>query len=364
MFSLNKKHIYFTFYLLSLLFTSITNAQEKKTIVNGTIYDETNETVPFVTVGILNKAIGTASSEDGEFALLVTENELNDTLYVSSLGFDTYKIKVKEYINKKDRKIILKENIVSLDAVKLLHPIDYVKNALKNLKNNTLSKTHVKEILYRRAATENGKAKFFVENYVKLKGRGPGYWMGTMQVTEMRKSADYRFWKRKQFNHSMEHMNNANPLTPNDSNHAVNLKKLNWKKTGSSSYDGNDVVILEGTQKDILNKITLYVGIEDYKIYRIERGNALFIYKEHPSGRMCLSYYKNQWGFGNKAKIPKYVHGTPGETLNYKLEAYVMDVITDKKKTKIIPYGVRMDMGSLNLPYHPEFWKKLNDTVP
>ncbi|WP_010135914.1 carboxypeptidase-like regulatory domain-containing protein [Ochrovirga pacifica] len=344
-----------------IFITSTIIAQDKKIILKGTIYDEVNETVPFVTVGIVNKTIGTASTEDGEFALMITPTELTDTLYVSSLGFDTFRMKVQDYLDSKERKIVLKESVVSLDAVVLLKPKDYMENALKSLKNNTLSKKpHVKEILYRRFASEDGKAKFFVENYIKYKDRGPAYWMGRFQVKEARKSVDYRFWKHTQWKHSIEYMSEVNPIRPGDSFHKRNLKKFEWKKTGSSSYEGEDVVILEGTNPEkSWEKMTFYVGIDNYKIYRIERGDALYIYKKHKDGKMYLSYYCNQWGFP-KDKMPSNIIGTVGETLHYKAEAFVLNVITDKKKTKIKDYGLGLDMGSLDLPYHPEFWQKLN----
>ncbi|NIJ45267.1 hypothetical protein FHR24_001706 [Wenyingzhuangia heitensis] len=348
--------------LLILLMISIhqLTAQEKKIKITGLILDETKETVPFVTVGIVNKSIGTASTEDGEFSLLVSKNELQDTLYVSSLGFDTYKIKVDEFLAKKDRSIVMIENVVNLTTLKLLTPKEYVLKAIKNLKKNTLSKPHVKEILYRRAASEDGVAKFWVENYIKQKDRGPANWMGRIQVTEARKSADYRFWKRTQWRHSIVSMHEVNPFTPSDSEHARNLKKFTWKKTGDSSYEGEDVLILEGQNPDKKwEKITVYIGLDSYKVYRIERGRTLYIYKKHKSGKVHLSYFKNEWGFP-KHMIPRELHGTAAETLHYRMEAFVLNVETDRKKTNIVDYGFDKDMGSLDLPYHPEFWKSLN----
>ncbi|MGY6647353.1 carboxypeptidase-like regulatory domain-containing protein [Wenyingzhuangia sp. IMCC45574] len=353
--------LYFLLFLFSV--TAHVYGQTKKIILNGTIYDEMNETVPFVTVGILNKAIGTASTEDGEFALMVTENELNDTIYVSSLGFDSFKMKVQDYINNKERKIVLKENVVALDAVVLLKPKDYVQKALKNLKTNTLSKPHLKTILFRRAASENGKAKFFVENYIKVKSRGPAYdIIGRIQVKEARQSADYRYWKREQWRHAIFGIRDLNPLIPtNSEEHSRNIKKFNWKKVGSSSYEGEDVVILEGSNPNKKwEKITLYVGIDNYQVFRIERGKGLYIFKKHIDGNVYLSYYKSDWRFP-KWNIPAHLHGTPAETLEYKSEAFVLDIETeDKKKMRIKDYGAELDMAAMNLPYHPEFWKELN----
>ncbi|MGY6647352.1 carboxypeptidase-like regulatory domain-containing protein [Wenyingzhuangia sp. IMCC45574] len=357
------KNQFFVRFLVFILFITVANAQQKKIILKGTIYDEMNETVPFVTVGIVNKTIGTASTEDGEFALMVTESELNDTLYVSSLGFDSFKMKVQDYIDKKDRKIILKENVVALDAVVLLKPKDYVQKALKNLKLNTLSKSHLKTILYRRAASEKGKAKFFVENYLRVKSKGPAYGIiGRIEVKEARQSADYRYWKREQWRHAIISINDLNPLTPNSSEtHSRNIKKFNWKKVGSSSYEGEDVVILEGSNpKNKWEKITLYVGIDNYQVFRIERGKVLYIFKKHTDGKTYLSYFKSDWRFP-KWNIPAHLHGTPAETLEYKNEAFVLSIETeDKKKMKIKDYGANLDMASMNLPYHPEFWKELS----
>ncbi|WP_010136416.1 carboxypeptidase-like regulatory domain-containing protein [Ochrovirga pacifica] len=353
------KILHFSIGIFTMLCIYTTSAQQK-TVVKGTVYDQNNETVPFVTVGIVNKTIGTASTMDGEFSLMITDKEMQDTLYVSGLGFDTYKIKVQEYLAKKDRKIVLKENIVNLETVQLLHPIDYVKNALDKLKENTLSKTHVKEILYRRAATENDKAKFFVENYIKFRDRGPAYWMGTIQVTESRKSADYRFWKRTQWRHSIHNMCDVNPLRPGDSFHKRDLEKFEWKKIGSSSYEGEDVVILEGRNPDKKwEKMTLYVGIDNYQVFKIERGSSIFIYKKHKSGKVHLSYFQNEWNFP-KDQIPANMLGTAAETLHYRIEAFVLNVETERKKTRIREYGIDIDMGSLELPYNPEFWKGLS----
>ncbi|MGY6647354.1 hypothetical protein [Wenyingzhuangia sp. IMCC45574] len=157
-------------------------------------------------------------------------------------------------------------------------------------------------------------------------------------------------------------MTNVNPLRPNDSQHSKNIKKFIWKKTGSSSYEGQDVVIVEGRNPDKefkWEKIVMYIGIDDYKIYRIERGGGLYIYKKHKSGKLHLSYYKSEWKFG-KQYIPEHLLGTAAESLVYKYEAYILNVETDKKKIKVNDYGDGIDMGKLNLPYHPKFWKELN----
>ncbi len=152
-----------------------------------------------------------------------------------------------------------------------------------------------------------------------------------------------------------------NPLRPHQSQHKRNLKKFDWKKVGESSFEGEDVLIIKGQNPDIdWEKITLFIGVDTYKVYRIERGASLFIYKKHNSGKLVLSYFKNEWRL-KKHMVPKEFHNTDAETSHYKTEAFVYGTSNDKKEIReIYPFGDDMDMGIIELPYNPDFWKNLS----
>ena len=85
------------------------NAQNKKIELKGVITDETQMTIPYASVSIVSKSRGTSSSDEGEFSLYISNNELSDTLTISSLGFNSLKIKIQDFINLPEKKIILKE---------------------------------------------------------------------------------------------------------------------------------------------------------------------------------------------------------------------------------------------------------------
>ena len=336
------------------------NSQVKNIKIDGLVIDEFNNPVPFAAVTITNKNIGISTTEDGEFSLKVSNNEMEDNLSISSLGFKTFTIKVKDYLAQEEKKIILKEDVVEMDEITILPPKNYVVSALKKLKENTLNSPHVIEILYRRAATEEDKAKFFVENYIKFRSRGPAYPMSTIQVVQARKSADYRYWKRIQWRHSIVGMDELNPLRPNDSQHGRNIKKFKWTIDGETSYEGEEVLILQGQNpKKKWEKIRLYIGIDTYKVYRIERGNTLYIYKKHKSGKLVLNYFKNDWRFP-KWNIPKHLHGTIAETLKYQVEGFVYNIETNKSKMRLSEFGAESDMGNLKLSYNANFWESLS----
>ena len=73
--------------------------------ISGIILDDAKGTIPYASISILEKSKGTSSTEDGEFSMLITKNELQDTLTISSLGFDTFKIKIQDFLALKEKKI-------------------------------------------------------------------------------------------------------------------------------------------------------------------------------------------------------------------------------------------------------------------
>jgi len=67
--------------------------------LKGIVLDaDDGEGVSFAHVGIVNKAVGTVTNENGEFVLNLASYHLEDTLGVSAIGFNTYEFPVKNCI--------------------------------------------------------------------------------------------------------------------------------------------------------------------------------------------------------------------------------------------------------------------------
>ena len=145
--------------LLFLVGFVYTIHSQKNIKLNGLVVDENNEPIPYAAVGIPSKSIGTATTEDGDFYLLVSQKNLSDILEVSSIGFKTFKIKVQDFINQKEKKIVIKEAVMSLDEIVLdkRKPKDYAKQAIRKLWKTTINDEHQLNILYRRFSVEDGK---------------------------------------------------------------------------------------------------------------------------------------------------------------------------------------------------------------
>lgn len=334
--------------------------------VDGIVQDKSEYPVPYANISFTNKYKGTMTNEDGAFLLEIFKSELNDSLEVSCMGYEPTKVKISDYLNQSDKIIRLKESIVELDEIKILSPIEYVTSALKNLKNTTVSKTHQLTMLYRRASSEEGKARFFVEHYMKILDRGPSVKdITSIEVLEARKSADYRFFKKKEFRHSVVPMTIRNPIRQH-----LPMKKITWKKIGDTSYENEDVVIIQGIPPKGAHKFMsnsapfkIYIGVDTFSIYRIENksNNSLYVYKKNKDGKLYLAYHSRQWT--SQEKISAELQGRLGKGVNkiqatYKHEVFVLDIETDRKRMRVRhnELAPTTDMADLKVPYKADFW--------
>lgn len=348
--------------IVIVLFSNLAYSQIKDIKIEGLVIDETDYPVPYAALAIPLKYIGTSSNEDGGFSLSLSRSNLTDTLEVSSIGYKTYKIKIQDLVNQKDKTIVLIEDILSLSEVKILSAYDYVKFVQKNLKQTTVSSNHQLNILYRRFSTEHHKSRFLVEHYMKVLDRGPSaYELSRIEVVEGRKSADYRFAKQKQKKHSINYMVSNNPLRNENL-----TKSYNWKKVGDSRYDGEDLVILEGKGKSHKRILKLYVGLNNYEVYKVEtsRLNATYIYKKNVDGKLFLSYHNREANF--KVDINPIIQKSLKLQKNkvdatYRHEVIVLGIETEKSKIDVKSFGgFGTDIGDIDAPYSAQFWKTLS----
>ena len=353
-----------------LLFNCILVFAQQSTVITGKILDQNGYEVPYAAVGVLQKNMGTTSTEDGTFYFRVSNNELEDNLTVSSLGFSNFSIKIKDFLKLEKKEIVLEEQTTNLSEV-VVNSIDfYVKNALKKLRDNTVSKNHQLNILYRRWSVEDNLCRFYIEHSINAIDRGPSSYLVTFSVDHARTSADYRFVKNEQKLHALKYMEFNNPLRK-----SINVKSYKWTKTGDSSYDNEDVIIAKGV---IENKETLwlYIGMDSNKIYKLEMEKqpkigksliATYVYKKNNKGKLFLSYHQREWkGAAAPSENVKRAMRSNGQTvpkyipIAYRHEVYVLDIKEDKKRFSVGEMMHNKDMTKYKTAYDPAYWEKLN----
>ncbi|MDG1328052.1 MAG: carboxypeptidase-like regulatory domain-containing protein [Flavobacteriaceae bacterium] len=354
-----KKNLFI--FLVSLVHISVCSQSE--IIVESDILDINKQALAFTSISIMSKSIGTISNEEGRFSLRLTKENLNDTITISTLGFKSFKIKVQDFIDQDIEVVTLEEDLVSLDEIVIQDPSSYAKSAFKKLKETTYSKGHQLNMLYRRFSNENNVSRFLVEHYVKVYDRGPtSREFGPIEIVEARKSNDYRFAKKKQKFHAIKMTAKQNPLRA-----GISARSYKWKIVDDTSYDGEDVIVLEGTDKNKKNKwIRLYIGADTSNIYKFEKSdlNAVYIYKKTKDGTMVLSYHNREYVFREKvsAQTKRLLKLKEDEIkLSYRHEAIVLGIETDRKKIRVSENIILgKDIGDYNLKYDQEFWETVS----
>ena len=91
-------HTFKTLVILVLFMSSSFIFSQSKINISGFVYDEYAYPVPYSSIGIIEKNIGASSTEEGSFSFFITNNELGDVLEISSIGYETFKISVRAFI--------------------------------------------------------------------------------------------------------------------------------------------------------------------------------------------------------------------------------------------------------------------------
>ena len=357
------------FIVLSSLCSSL--IAQNKINIEGVVYDEFDYPIPYASIGIIKKNIGTSSTEEGTFKFYVSNNEISDVIEISSIGYEPFKITVQNFIALKDKTFILKEKITALNEVSIESPKNIVKKAFKKLKDNTINDKHKLGILYRRWSVEDKICRYFIEQYIDVLDRGPSSYIQAFDVQHSRTSSDYRFIKNEQDRHALQFMELNNPLRNGPS-----VGSYSWKKIEDTFYEDEDVLVLEGTQKNG-NSIKLYIGFETSKIYKVEKNiismnvgkrlNALYLYKNNNKGKLYLSYHKRQWE--GAVKTPDHIKRAMLQAgkkerkyipISYRHEVFVLDLNDEKSKMKFNNESLQQDMTLYKIPYDENFWNSVS----
>jgi hypothetical protein len=107
---------YFVVFLfLCLSINSFAQAESSQKVSGTIVNDNTKLPVPNVNIINLNKSRGTISNEKGYFEI---EVNVNDTIYVSFIGFQSLKIRVtNDWVKNKTTNIQLTEKAIALEEI-------------------------------------------------------------------------------------------------------------------------------------------------------------------------------------------------------------------------------------------------------
>jgi len=139
--------------------------RESVYLINGKITDEeTGEILPYATIGIARKGVGTISNSEGLFSLKITADCIDDSLTVSYLGFSSRIIPVNQAIESKFN-IALTRDYVPIPEViiRTREPLDIVRRAVKAIPDNYGNTPAKLTAFYRESVRKKDKIHLYSE---------------------------------------------------------------------------------------------------------------------------------------------------------------------------------------------------------
>lgn len=105
-------------FLFLLFIFGICSSTIGQTTLTGVVLDVENQAVlPFVNIGIKHKNIGTTSSLEGKFSIQIPQQNENDTLTFSMVGYDELNLPIQTIIGNNLKTFQLKGKVTELNTV-------------------------------------------------------------------------------------------------------------------------------------------------------------------------------------------------------------------------------------------------------
>ncbi len=137
--------------------------------INGIILDDNdNSTLPFSTVSILNKSVGTVSNLDGEFSFRIKEDYFNDTLAISHLGYEPLILNISDTDTNTRFKLLPKTISLQEIFIRWTDPKELLIKALKSVKENYADNPAQLRAFYRESLQRNNKYMIYTEGLLDI----------------------------------------------------------------------------------------------------------------------------------------------------------------------------------------------------
>lgn len=119
--------------------------------IRGKVFDsETRQPLPFSSIFLVGRTIGTISNEDGEFLLKLSSSEMGQVLRISCIGYKYFQAPVSDLVNSQAN-YYLDADIISIQEViiRKLNPIFLIQTANSNKEKNYPQQPALLTLFYR-----------------------------------------------------------------------------------------------------------------------------------------------------------------------------------------------------------------------
>lgn len=274
--------------LLMFLFIGycVTAQNEKK--VNGIVRSaKDKEPLAFASVGIIGTGLGTVTNESGIFTLVISPENIEDSLTISYIGYKSWTGKIKlqndtAYFDIVPETYLLAEVVILPGGIT---PASIFSEALKRIPKNYSSKPFYQQAFYREMATLDKTYTRLIEAAIEIQDFGYDA-IGDrlrLKVIELRKSDDFieRDWRDFLVNKIYGSSNDIIKTLDNcdlvrqmyKMRNEFDPKTIKITLRGISRFDDDEVyeIEIENTKFYLPNSTLYYIKTSDYAIIQIDR---------------------------------------------------------------------------------------------
>jgi hypothetical protein len=362
-------------------------ATSQTLLISGRVVDKkSKEPLPFASLRITEKSLGTVANENGEFTFLIPEEFRNEIVKVTMLGYTTYESPVWSLLSSNSKTVImLNASPTLLNEVTVRDSLtgrDILDLTFNRLAENFESKPYLMHSFYRDIKKVGGTYVSLFEAAIKIyddsfeEPRNKFKLHESVELVEARRSLGYdnKFTSYFKEGNLLENLLLQNPiryylLNKDDS------KQFKIERKPDSYYQDTETFVIE--QKTSEYTATLFISKKTFAVIRIE-------WTELPSNKV-IGRDKNLTGYeGGTTKIFDFVRIQEKMFLNYViinskikwvstatnqpkfetelLQQLLVNEVNVNTRERIIPEK-RMRSGPLNLQqfkYNKAFWDVYN----
>ena len=377
------------FLLILICLPSGLYAQESFISIAGKLTDgRTKEPIPFASVYLKGKTIGTTTNSDGRFQFHVSSTFANDTLVVSFIGYDPFQ-SIVGLMGEKERLIELKPSVTLLHEVTVkasalkLKGNEVVRKAVARIHDNYPMHPFVIEGFFRDLQFENDRPVELLEAALRFryKDYNPGF--EQVEIVEIRRS----FNQRHPVNGTYDRQNAIIDLMEdNYVKHRFGpMKPKGWKFAVDSilAYDGRAVYKVSGS-KGPGHSATMYVDGDSFAILKLDLAMQMVdgkFYRRYLNlpdpyglqetsygvafefqeidGKMYLKYQREEDTYN------LFIKATNEIVLkqSFVKELFVNNVLKEPVDTVGQEMNINKSLEGQAAPFNADFWKYYNAPV-
>ncbi|WP_127129636.1 serine hydrolase [Pseudoflavitalea rhizosphaerae] len=246
-----------------LLFFNYIFAQDNKLLIQGAVFAEDGQPVPYASISLVKDGLGTITNQSGRFALYIPAVPKDDHILVTMLGYEPQLVLLNAFKPASALRITLKLQASQLEEVVVTppDPLQLIRNAIARIPQNYYNQPHVLNGFYR-VDTRKGQQHIMLSEAV-FDIYNPDYTSGKksrFRLTKMRSIQD------EQASHGLDlgltpaslyTYDIVKELESSDLLSREGLKQHDFKFKGITNYNGIDACLITFDQKDELKQSLL-----------------------------------------------------------------------------------------------------------